>query len=54
MLVLFINVDIKILNSCKCVCWFLRLVLGQSMGRRKFGSISVIIIVICIYPPIAS
>jgi hypothetical protein len=53
-LFLFINVDIKILNSCKCVCWFLRLVLGQSMGRRKFGSIYIIIIVICIYPPIAS
>jgi hypothetical protein len=53
-LFLVINVYIKILNNYKCVCWFLRLFLGQSMCRRKFGSISVIVIFICIYPLIAS
>jgi hypothetical protein len=53
-LFLIINVYFKIYNSSKCICWFLRLVLGQSMCRRKFGSISVKIIFICIYPFIAS
>jgi hypothetical protein len=53
-LFLFINVYIKIHNSYKCVCWFLRLVLGQSLCRRKFGSISSIFIFICINPFIAS
>jgi hypothetical protein len=46
-LFLFINVYIKIHNSYKCVCWFLRLVLDQSMCRRKFGFISFIFIFIC-------
>jgi hypothetical protein len=49
-LFLFVNVYIKIPNSYKCVCWFLGLVLGQSMCRRKFDSISVIFIFICINP----
>jgi hypothetical protein len=49
-LFLFVNVYIKIHNSYKCVCWFLGLVLGQSMCRRKFDSISVIFIFICINP----
>jgi hypothetical protein len=40
-LFLFINVYIKIHNSYKCVCWFLGLVLGQIMCRRKFGLIAV-------------
>jgi hypothetical protein len=31
-------------SSYKCVCWFLGLVLGQSMCRRKFGLIDVIFI----------
>jgi hypothetical protein len=43
-LFLFINVYIKILNSYKCVCWSLRLVLGQSMCRIKIGFISIIFI----------
>jgi hypothetical protein len=47
-LFLLINVYIKIHNSYKCVCWFLGLVLGQSMCRRKFGFIAVIFIFICI------
>jgi hypothetical protein len=47
-LFLFINVYIKIHSSYKCVCWFLGLVLGQSMCRRKFGLISIIFIFICI------
>jgi hypothetical protein len=53
-LFLFINVYIKIHNSYKCVCWFLRLVLDRSMGRRKFGFISIIFIFICINPLNAS
>jgi hypothetical protein len=53
-LFLFINVYIKIHDSYKCVYWFLGLVLGQSMRRRKFDSISVIFIFICINPLNAS
>jgi hypothetical protein len=49
-LFLLINVEIKIHKSFKCVCWFFRLVLGQSMCRRKFDYISVIFIFICINP----
>jgi hypothetical protein len=49
-----INMYIKIHSSYKCVCWFLRLVLGQSMCRRKFGLIAVIFIFICINPLNAS
>jgi hypothetical protein len=47
-LFLFINVEIKIYNTSSCICWFLRLVLGQSMCRRKFGPVTVIFIFICI------
>jgi hypothetical protein len=47
-LLLFINVGIKIYNSSRCICWFLRLVLGQIMCRRKFGPITVIFVFICI------
>jgi multisubunit Na+/H+ antiporter MnhG subunit len=36
-LFLFINVYIKIHNSYKCVCWFLRLVLGRSLCRRSLA-----------------
>jgi hypothetical protein len=53
-LFLLINVYIKIHNSYKCVCWFLGLVLGQSMCRRTFGLIAVIFIFICINPLNAS
>jgi hypothetical protein len=53
-LFLFINVYIKIHNSYKCVCWFLGLVLGQSMCRRRFGPIAVIFIFMYIYPLNAS
>jgi hypothetical protein len=53
-LFLFINVYIKIHSSCKYVCWFLRLVLGQSMCERKFGFISDIFILICINPLFAN
>jgi dolichol kinase len=49
-LFLFINVYIKIHNSYKCICLFLRLFLGQIMCRRKFGFNSVIFIFICISP----
>jgi hypothetical protein len=53
-LFLFINGLIKFYNSSRCVCWFSRLVLDQSMCRRKFGSSTVIFIFICINPFIAS
>jgi hypothetical protein len=53
-LFLFINVEIKIYNSSRCICWFLRLVLGQSMCRRKFGPIAVIFIFMCVNPFVAS
>jgi hypothetical protein len=49
-LFLLLNVYIKLHNSYKCVCWFLGLVLGQSMCRGKFGLIVVIFIFICINP----
>jgi hypothetical protein len=49
-----INVYIKIYNSSRCICWFIRLDLGQRMSRRKCGSISVIFIFICINSFIAS
>jgi hypothetical protein len=51
---LFINVYIKIHSSYKYVCWFLRLVLVQSMCERKFGFISVRFILICINPLFAN
>jgi hypothetical protein len=47
---LFINVYIKIHRSFKCVCWFFKLVLDQSMCRIKFGLIAVIFIFIYINP----
>jgi hypothetical protein len=53
-LFLLINVEIKIHNSFRCVCWFFRLVLDQSMRKRKFDYISVIFIFICISPLNAS
>jgi hypothetical protein len=48
-LFLIINVEIKIYKGYRCVCWFPRLVLDQSMCRKKFGSRSAIFIFICIY-----
>jgi hypothetical protein len=51
---LFINLEIKIYNSSMCIGWFLRLVLYQSMCRRKFGLIAVVFIFICINPLNAS
>jgi hypothetical protein len=53
-MLLSINVWLRIYNSSRWVCWFLRVVLDQRMCRRKFGFISVIIIFMCIYPFIAS
>jgi hypothetical protein len=53
-LFLFINVEIKIYNSSRCICWFLGLILGQSMCRRKFGLIAVVFIFICVKPLNAS
>jgi hypothetical protein len=38
----------KIPKGYRCVCWFLRLVLDQSMCRSKFGFIYVIFILICL------
>jgi hypothetical protein len=49
-LFLIINMYSKIHKGYRCVCWFFRLVLGQSMCRRKFDFISVIFILICINP----
>jgi hypothetical protein len=49
-LFLIINMYIKIHKGYRCVCWFFRLVLVQSMCRRKFDYISVIFIFICINP----
>jgi hypothetical protein len=43
-LFLIINVWIKIYNRSRCICWFLRLDLGQKMYRRKVGPISAIFI----------
>jgi hypothetical protein len=53
-LFLIINVYVKIYNSYRCICWFLGLVLGQSMCRRKFGLIDIVFIFICINPLNAS
>jgi hypothetical protein len=47
---LFINMYSKIHKSYRCVCWFFRLVLGQSMCRRNVDYISVIFIFMCINP----
>jgi hypothetical protein len=47
-LFLIINMCSKIHKGYRCVCWFFRLVLDQSMCRRKFGFSSVIIILICL------
>jgi hypothetical protein len=47
-MILIINVYIKIYNSSRCICWFLGLVLGQRLCRRKFGPVSVIFIFMCI------
>jgi hypothetical protein len=49
---LMINLYNKIYNSSRCICWFLRLDLGQRMSRGKFGSIFVIFL--CINPLFAS
>jgi hypothetical protein len=51
---LIINVYVKIYNSYRCICWFLGIVLGKSMCRRKFGLIVVVFIFICIDPLNAS
>jgi hypothetical protein len=53
-LFLIIKVYVKIYNSYRCICWFLGLVLGQSMCRRKFGLIAIVFIFICINPINAS
>jgi hypothetical protein len=53
-LFLIINVYVKIYNSYRCICWFLGLVLGQSICRRKIGLIAVVFIFICINPLNAS
>jgi hypothetical protein len=49
-LFLFINMYSKIHKGYTCVCWFFRLVLGQSMCRRKLDYISIIFIFMCINP----
>jgi uncharacterized membrane protein YGL010W len=41
---------LKIRTGYSCVCWFLKLVLDQSMCERKFGFISVIFVLLCINP----
>jgi hypothetical protein len=43
-LFLIINMCSKIHKGYRCVYWFFRLVLEQSMFRRKFGYISAIVI----------
>jgi hypothetical protein len=53
-LFLIINVLIKIYKGYRCVHWFFRLILDQSMGRRKFALITVIFILICFNPLYAS
>jgi hypothetical protein len=53
-LFLIINMSSKIHKGYKCVYWFFRLVLDQSMRRRKFGFISVIFILLCINPLFAN
>jgi hypothetical protein len=47
---LIINVCRKIHEGYRCVDWLFRLILDQSMCRRKIGFISVIFILICIIP----
>jgi hypothetical protein len=47
---LIINVYSKIYNSYRCVYWFFRIVLGQSMCGRKFDYIFVIFVFICVNP----
>jgi hypothetical protein len=49
-LFLIINMYGKIHMDYRCVCWLFRIVLDQSMCRRKFDFISVIFILICINP----
>jgi hypothetical protein len=49
-----IILQIKIHKSYSCVCGFFKLVLDQSLCRRKLGLTSVIFIVICINPLFAS
>jgi hypothetical protein len=41
---------LKIHKGYSCVCWFLKLVLDQSMCERKFGFISIIFIFLRINP----
>jgi hypothetical protein len=53
-LFLIINMCSKIHEGYRCVYWFLRLVLDQSMYRRKIGFIFVIFILICINPLFAN
>jgi hypothetical protein len=49
-LFLIINMCSLFHKGYRCVYWFLRLVLDQSMCRRKLGFISVVFILICIKP----
>jgi hypothetical protein len=49
-LFLIINMCSKIHEGYRYVDWLFRLVLDQSMCERKFGSISVIFILLCINP----
>jgi hypothetical protein len=49
-LFLIINMCSKIHKGYRCVYWFFRLVLDQSMCRRNFGFIFVIFNLICINP----
>jgi hypothetical protein len=53
-LFLIINMCSKIHKGYRCVYWFFRLVLDQSMCRRKFGFISVMFILLCINPLITN
>jgi hypothetical protein len=53
-LFLIINMCSMFRKGCMCICWFFRLVLDQSMYRRKFELNSVIFIFICLNPLIAS
>jgi hypothetical protein len=49
-LFLIINMCGMFHDGYMCVCGFFKLVLNQSMCRRKLGLISVIFILICIIP----
>jgi hypothetical protein len=53
-LFLIINMCSKIHKGYRCVYYLFRLVLDQSMCRRKIGFISVIFILFCINPLFAS